>query len=198
MWVPRRDAQLSRASEIAAAYERLGSMAAVKKELAIPLTVVSEIVHREDLIRRRHRRPRYRYSYEELLTRLREAAKAHGGPLTIAAYERIARSSVRRRRSWPMPQTYYLRFGSWPEAISAAVLPAADWHRRGGHRYSREDCVTAVARAASHVGKEPTIREYDAWAKARDGVPSFTTVINRCGTWRTALRAAGLSNRRGS
>jgi Homing endonuclease associated repeat len=124
---------------------------------------------------------------------LREAAEAHGGPLTITAYERAVRSSVSRRRSWPVPDTYSLRFGSWPEAIAAAGLPATGGRARQ-RRYSREDCLSAVTRLAAQIGKEPTIREYDAWAKTSEGVPSSMTVVNRCGSWREAARGTGCTS----
>ena len=59
-------------------------------------------------------------------------------------------------------------------------------------RYSDEDLVQAVRRAAQELGEVPTATAYQEVAR-RLGLPSLPTVANRLGSWTRAVDAAGMT-----
>lgn len=186
----QRDLELRRSEEIVEAYRRSGRVDAVAKELGVSRSVVSEVVRRERPARPpRTAKQRFRYSREQLIGFLRKAARIYGGPLTMSAYDEVARAQRAVEVRWPDSATFALRFGSWLSALAAAGLPRARLGPRR-NRYTAEACVTAVARAADELGRTPSMREYDAWAKSREGVPAAHAVFHACGSWTAAKRSA--------
>lgn len=63
--------------------------------------------------------------------------------------------------------------------------------RGRGPKYSDSDIVDALVRVATELGGVPTPRQYAARARELE-LPSLPTVINRAGSWRDALHAAGM------
>jgi hypothetical protein len=58
-------------------------------------------------------------------------------------------------------------------------------------KYSDGDIVAALVHVAAELGEVPTPRQYSARTRELE-LPSLPTVLNRAGSWRNALRAAGM------
>jgi Homing endonuclease associated repeat len=136
-----------------------------------------------------------RYSDEQLLMSLREAAAAIGGVLTGPDYDRFSYGSrAPNGRPWPSKQTSISRFGSWRAALLAAGLQANPSSPLAGMRsFDIDQCIDAVQTVERALGRTPTAAEYDQYARrSESAIPSLSTVCSRCGTWRQALVKAGL------
>lgn len=150
--------------------------------------------------KRKRRRPvaewvEKKYSDAELLQGLREASEAVGGVLTTTRYNEFAKGrSFPDGRRWPTHQTYFLRFGSWREALLTAGLAANPSSAIAGQRiFDVGHCVDAIRHVHREIGAAPTISEYESIARASNGaLPSTATVRHRCGSWSEALRMAEL------
>lgn len=54
--------------------------------------------------------------------------------------------------------------------------------------YTKEDCISALQKAADTLGKSPTREEYSEL----DIYPTHSTIYDICGTWNNAKKEAGL------
>lgn len=135
----------------------------------------------------RKRRERL-HSDAELINCLKQANSALGGVLTHAAYDEFARDrSFADGRSWPTSRTPSMRFGTWVMALQAAGLQSNP-SSGPGQRFDVEDCVDAVRAVARELGKVPTTREYEEFARRSHGaLPSLPTIRHRCGRWAQAI-----------
>lgn len=89
-----------------------------------------------------------------------------------------------------------------PDARAERVQLAARINRgsgRGRLRYTDEDLVAEIRRFAEEVngGETPSVKEWERFGPAV-GAPAAATVVNRFGTWSTAMAAAGLAPNRGT
>jgi hypothetical protein len=80
------------------------------------------------------------------------------------------------------------RWGSWRAACEAAGVPVrrVDKPMSGGRRFTDAD-LEAVLREFFASGADRSIKGYAAWAAERPDTPSFTTLVQRLGSW-NALR----------
>lgn len=83
------------------------------------------------------------------------------------------------------PATYQNRFGSWSDAVEAADLEP---NRGATARIPTKDLLADLHRLADALGRVPRKADADA-----DGEYAGTTYLNRFGSWRAALRAAGMA-----
>ncbi len=127
-----------------------------------------------------------RYSNEQLLQALREAAVITGQPMSTGGYER-----VQREQGLPTWLAVVHRFGTWNAACAAAGLKVNT--QTSGRAATWDDVNTAEAVAEFLADPEAagqSFAAYAAWAKGRDGVPSGQTVRNVFGGWNAAKAAA--------
>lgn len=173
---------------IVASYKKLGNVTMVATELNLPYAEVSTVVQTmpdRELYRRRGQQDGY--DKEELKDFLRTAAQTVTGndfPLTIPAYRAIA-----PQLGLPSVEVYIRAFDSFANACAAAGVkhnPA----KEGTRQYSDEDCDKAIRLCAKELGKRPSYRMYEEWAKDRD-MPSGPTIRARNkGKWSPAIKKA--------
>jgi hypothetical protein len=132
-----------------------------------------------------------------MLEAIRDWAELTGSPPTLAdwspAHAGAGHEGAVRYRSergrWPSASTVALRFGSFRAALEragrrvAAPAPGSRWV------WTRERIVEAVRRWERESGRPP--RRSD-WQHAADWHPAASTVYRPMGSWRVALRAAGI------
>lgn len=134
-------------------------------------------------IRPRQAPARTRYSDEELIAAIRRAADELGKAPTMKEMALL--------EGVPSPLTFRDRFGSWTSAIKAAGLEPNVGPGRS--RFTDEELIAAIRRFAQELGRSPLAKEL----AARDGAPSPHTYVYRFGSWTTALERAGLKPRHG-
>ena len=121
-----------REAEIVEAFQRLRNDAAAAGQLGIRKHHVRRLVDARvpdaALLRRPRRTPSPRYSDQDLVAALREAALSLASPMGHDAYRRWARGRDRDGRPWPGTQVAMRRFGGWRRALARAGLPTS----RGG------------------------------------------------------------------
>jgi Homing endonuclease associated repeat/Sigma-70, region 4 len=133
-----------------------------------------------------------RYTDQELLACLRQAAAVGTGMLTMRSYTDYAeRRRKRKGKPWVSSQTYVARFGSWADGLKAAGLEANATPAWKTKRIDREECVAAIRSVSKTLGRIPTAEEYGQHARASEGsMPSLATVKKRCGSWFDAVGMA--------
>ncbi len=175
-----------RDSEITATFLRLRSDTEVAGRLGLREHHVRRFVDASvpdaALLRRSRRSPKPRYSDQELIAALREAALHLTSPVGHDAYRHWARGRDLDGRPWPGTQVAMRRFGGWRAALSRAGLPT---NRGGGPRtaYRLEDVIEAVAAAWRELGRYPSVARYDAWRAGRKGIPSPATARRFAASW---------------
>jgi hypothetical protein len=195
----RHERLLERSDEVAAAYAECKDPERVARTLGVPRAFVNEIAAaRFPVPRRRPRRrgpAKRKYSIEEMIVFLQEAAGSASGRLGLREYRDYAEGrQTDDGRSWPSIHTYTARFGSWRKALIAAGLPAGRHGPSGAKpRFSAQDCIDALREAAQIHGEPPTIASYDELARASNNrLPSAATITKRFGSWYDALTQAGV------
>jgi hypothetical protein len=127
-----------------------------------------------------------KYSEEQMLEALRQAASVVGQPMSTGAYE-----SVQKDHGLPMWLTIVNRFGGWNAACATAGLQVNSQHKGKAATWDKAPASAAVARFLADPNVESeSFTAYSAWAKQRPGVPSGPTVKNVFGTWNAAKAAA--------
>jgi hypothetical protein len=128
------------------------------------------------------------YDDESLIGEIRRvAALAPGTHLTRNAFDRLSRAAS---------STIVRRFGGWQSALERAGLAgrysgapvSGKMRRQHGRTLTPDDIVVELQRLAADKG-QPTITMHDL--RSSD-LLSERVVINRFGTWKAALEAAGL------
>jgi hypothetical protein len=117
---------------------------------------------------------------DALLDALRSAAIR--GRLTVAMYEAALANAP--DGAMPSRSTILNRFGTWARAHDAAGLLSR--HHNTSHGITREGCLLAVMDCAADLGRIPTLRDYEKWARDGRG-PSGTLVRVRFGSWRAVM-----------
>jgi predicted DNA-binding protein YlxM (UPF0122 family) len=124
-----------------------------------------------------------KYSDEQILDFLREAASATPGMLSVIKYNRYA-----AERGWCDSQTPTIRFGSWSKALEAAGVPSRTrqpW--LGKPKYSDQQILDHMRRVRYIVGRPPTVAEYDT--HRLESHPPSATIRRRFGnSWIAALQ----------
>jgi hypothetical protein len=119
-----------------------------------------------------------KYSEEDCIESLQEAAEQLGHPPSLKEYKSIdTKVSV-----------YYIRkcFGSWSSAKQESGLDECSPGRK--NQYNKEDCIDSIKEAAEILGRSPTHREYDKL----DILPSTDTIQRTVGSWNKAKEQANL------
>ena len=111
---------------------------------------------------------------EDLIGLLKAKAESLGRTPTM--------KDVDSDKSMPSVATYIGRFGSWNKALEAAGLSS------NKNSYSDEELITLLKAKAESLGRTPTQKDVDF----DESMPSATTYRDRFGSWKNALRAAGL------
>lgn len=125
------------------------------------------------------KRGRRRYTDDDLLKLLKEAAERLG---------RAPKSSEAAGiKGLPSPLTYQKRFGSWKESLHKAGLTST---RKA--RYSDDELLAALHRVAERLGRTPRIEDMVGMKE----FPHPATYRLRFGSWRSALKKAGLQRSR--
>jgi len=182
-----------REGDIVAAFLESHSDVAVARRLGLReqhvRRLVDERLPEAGVLRRRPRHRPPRYTDEELIRALAEAALDLPSPMGYHAYRTWAAGKERDGRPWPGPQVAQLRFGSWRRALARAGLPA---NHAGGPRgtFARPDVVAAVAACWRELGKSPSVARYEAWRAGRAGLPSPATMRRLTASWNDLLAAA--------
>jgi hypothetical protein len=146
--------------------------------------------------------PRVRYSSRHLIWCLRQAAEgldADGGSqvvLTTVRYERWREGAGQPEgpdRGTTRPNFHVImdRFGSWPQALSAAELmssaQAASYHRGAGRQWPVEHVAEILLEAYTDLDGQITQAPYTRWRAARHRAPDKTfapcarTLMNQYG-----------------
>lgn len=117
---------------------------------------------------------RKKYSQKELLQYIRDLAED---------LERTpTKAEMKNKDSFPSPDTYYDRFGSWTNAVEEAGLESCNY----GSKYSHEELTDEIQHVVEKLGRVPTqqdMREY--------GEISPDTYHDRFGSWTAALEELG-------
>lgn len=129
------------------------------------------------------------YSDMEVIDCLKLANQELGGVMTSIEYEKAAANRMLPDgRNWPGRQTAMGRFGSWRTALMAAGLPANPSSAIAGKRqYEMAHCIDAILEVERYLGRVPTAREYERYARLNGGLPSLSTVRHRHGQWHLAV-----------
>jgi hypothetical protein len=80
------------------------------------------------------------------------------------------------------------RYSSWTRALTAAGLPATSHDTRFKEVWTMQDCIDALQGSTRKRRAVPSGR----WWERTKQRPSYWTMMRRFGTWKNALRAAGL------
>lgn len=194
--IRRHEEEVTKARAMADAYRRSGDMKAVARRFGVSMVRARELVFPlvPDAWRHRTRNLGTRWSDEEVLWCLRQAAQEVDEPLKGLEFTALARGrTFDDGRPWPRHRSIADRFGSWTGALRRAGVPAGHSTGLGGSRlrFTRRDCVEAIRSCSRDLGGVPTWGRYVEWAKAHEGTaPSFAVIHKRLGSWREALRAA--------
>lgn len=141
-----------------------------------------------DVLRRKRRRHRPRYSDDQLIGALQRAARDLPSPVGYEAFRRWAAAGQRDGLSGPGPQVVVLRFGGWRRALAQAGLPV---NRAGGPHptYDLDDVLGAIAAAWREYGRVPSVARYEVWRAGRPGIPSPATARRFADSWDDLLVA---------
>jgi len=185
-----------RSEAICAAFTESRDIREVARRLSTAPSIVDEVVRANFRpAERRRRKPKpLKFSDEELIGILQEAARPRD-TLSVSEYTRYAEGRLMPDgRTWPTHVTYYKRFGSWRRAVALAGLSAsAGGAQPGPRKFDDMQCIDALRAAALALGKPPTTAAYEEFSRSLAGTfPSVSTVRNRFGTWQQALTKAGL------
>lgn len=156
----------------------------------------------------------YRYSEEQLVETLREAAKALGGSPRTTAFKRWREETIQEslaeghQRAIPDYGTYLKVYDTWDGALAGAGLPTLGGKatakygsiRKDANARIPEEYLRKVLRMAyADVGEPFTTAAYEAWRaerKARDAekglkerYPIWMTYRKRYGSWPNAKKA---------
>ena len=129
-----------------------------------------------------------RYTREELLSNLVQAATQTTGILTTDRYQEYVGQHPQSPdgRRTPGGQAVLLRFGSWGAALRAAGLPANP-HAGPGKRFDDPGAaVSALVECWRELGRPPTVADYDGWQRDKPDRPGTATSRRLLGSWSSA------------
>jgi hypothetical protein len=155
---------------------------------ALVRRALGEMVPDFEILTRVPRDPSKKYSMDDLMDALREAAHATPGILAENGYDAFVAEHPTLPDGRPRPgkQTMKLRFGFWRDALMRAGLPANP--RSGpGKEFNETDAIAAVVECWRRTGGPPTADGYDVWQRGQEGRPSTATVRKLAGSWNPLL-----------
>ena len=118
------------------------------------------------------------YSSDDIITAIQAAAEANSEPLSPDTYEEWRQSHA----GYPSKRTCLRRFTSWKAACEAAEVTAAG--TSSPDKYTDEELLAALNRAAAEVDGAITLSEYKTWrGNHHSHQPSPATIRQRFGGW---------------
>lgn len=86
------------------------------------------------------------------------------------------------------------QIGITPAQLAQLLGPRADLHRdpKPSRGHNRPSTTAILATHLAHADGDPSVTNYDDAARLRRDWPSSQTIVRLHGSWRAALRAAGL------
>ncbi len=158
---------------------------------ALVRRALGELVPDFEVLTRVPRNPSKKYSVDDLMAALREAADAVPGILTTSSYDTFVAGhpTLADGRPRPSKQAMMLRFGFWRAALLRAGLPANP-HSGPEKEFNEADAVAAVVECWRQTGGPPTAAGYDSWQRTHEGRPSMATVRKLTGNWNPLLLQA--------
>lgn len=155
---------------------------------ALVRRALGELVPDFEVLTRVPRDPSKKYSVDDLMDTLREAADTLPGILTANGYDAfvVAHPTLPDGRPRPGKQTMMLRFGFWRDALLRAGLPANP-HSGPDKEFNEADAIAAVVECWRQTGGPPTADGYDRWQRGHEGRPSMATVRKLAGNWNPLL-----------
>ena len=146
-----------------------------------------ELVPDFEVLARVPRNGAKKYSVDDLVAALREAADTDPGILSTGSYDAFveAHPTLLDGRPRPGKQVMMLRFGSWIGALQRAGLPTNP-HSGPDKEFSEADAVAAVVESWRQIGV-PTAAAYEIWQRGQVGRPSGATVRKLAGAWNPLL-----------
>ena len=118
------------------------------------------------------------YTNEELLELLRQKAEEIGHTPSTKLLDKDPKFPVRSG-------VYRLRFGTWNDAIKKAGL---EINQYGQIKYSDQELLEKLQEKSRKLERIPIIE--DIWLDKE--MPSSTTYLQRFGSWKKALKKAGI------
>lgn len=126
-----------------------------------------------------------RYTDDDIVRALQEAAFVQGNPMSKVAYDEYVEAF-----GGPSGVLVAKRFGTWKKACQAAGLGVSSLPGNCNRRWGQGELVDILLDYFSSEGARGTYDDYARWAKEVPGRPSEPTIRNRFGSWTAAKRAA--------
>lgn len=126
-----------------------------------------------------------RYTDEDIVRALREAAFIQGDPMSKVAYDEYVEAF-----GGPSGVLVAKRFGTWKKACQAAGLGVSTLPGNCNRRWGQGQLVDILLDYFNSTTARGTFDDYARWASQESGRPSAPTVRNRFGSWTAAKRAA--------
>ena len=118
-----------------------------------------------------------KYTQEQLIVYMKRLARELKRSPTI--------KDMNRKKRYPSATTYINRFGSWNSSLTRVGLKL-----NVRKRYSKKELIENLQLLAKETGKIPTSTEL----KNKNWAASYSTYRKNFGTWKKALKSAGLTS----
>ncbi len=116
-----------------------------------------------------------RYTKEQLLFYLKKLSSE------IKRTPKI--KDMNSKKEYPSASTYAFRFGSWNNALKAALL------KINKKKHTKKSLAEELKQLSKHLGRIPKTSDLKDWTA------SASTYRRHFGTWKKALKAAGLTKK---
>ena len=133
----------------------------------IPLKKNEKLSHRHDI----------RYSDEQLIAILQDAAKFFGHPPMSTEYNKWEKKTA-------SVKIFQEHFGSWNKAIVAANMEPKRFKY-----FTKEQLINSIKCAKENIGHTPLEKEYNEY---KDRICYSAVIVKTFGSWNKALIAAGM------
>lgn len=151
--------------------------------------VLERVVPDHDVLAMAPRNLSKRYSEDELLEYLREAASGVPAPLTTKAYAAFLQlhPKLDDGRARPTAQAMLLRFRSWGTALAKAGL-SYNPHAGPPKKYNDpQAAIGYIVECWRDLQHPPTASLYDQWQRGKSGRPSSATLRRVTGGWTAGM-----------
>jgi len=141
--------------------------------------------------------PPNKYTVDEIITAIQQAANQITGPLTYKKYDAWRKQTSNERT--PCQQTINnSEIGPWSNACETANIEYSPYHNKKHQdkKYSVEDITNAIQQAATEVGEPLSQTDYRNWRSEQvttKGIPSANAIhTSEIGSWVPACEAANV------
>lgn len=194
---------IAQADEIFQLFMDHNGMPAIARQLNLSVNAVRRILHErigEDGWSLAHRlraatypnRTTPVFTDEAMLEFLRRAhAELDLGDQPMKAvedYDDVVRCRRAIGEHWPKSVTILIRLGGWSNALAQAGLPHGKLRKAKRSDYRpTEQVIADLFRCGDELGEIPSVKKYDAWAKANPGAVSEAGIRQRLGSWKAVI-----------